>query len=98
MLYLVRMDGDLPHDMPTVQADEIKAREKAHSQELQRAGKWEQLHRVAGKYANCTVLDADSYNELHDILSAMPLCPYMTMQVIRSHVIRHQFAETRLPR
>lgn len=32
MLYLVRMDVHLPHDMPAALADEIKAREKAYSQ------------------------------------------------------------------
>ncbi len=37
MLYLVRMNVHFPHDMPAAQADEIKAREKAYSQELQRS-------------------------------------------------------------
>jgi muconolactone D-isomerase len=81
MLYLVRMDVHLPHDMPAAQADEIKAREKAYSQELQRTGKWQQLHRVVGEYANFSVFDVDSHDELHTILSGLPLFPYMTMQV-----------------
>ncbi|WP_433695150.1 muconolactone Delta-isomerase [Paraburkholderia phenoliruptrix] len=81
MLYLVRMDVHLPHDMPQAQAEEIKAREKAYSQKLQREGKWQQLHRVVGEYANYSVLDVDSHDELHTILSALPLFPYMTMQV-----------------
>ncbi|NPT59741.1 muconolactone Delta-isomerase [Paraburkholderia elongata] len=81
MLYLVRMDVHLPHDMPSAQADEIKAREKAYSQELQRQGKWQQLHRVVGEYANYSVFDVDSHDELHTILSGLPLFPYMTMKV-----------------
>jgi muconolactone D-isomerase len=81
MLYLVRMDVHLPHDMPAAQADEIKAREKAYSQELQRQGKWQQLHRVVGEYANYSVFDVESHDELHGILSGLPLFPYMTMQV-----------------
>lgn len=81
MLYLVRMDVHLPHDMQTTQADEIKAREKAYSQELQRQGKWQQLHRVVGEYANYSVFDVDSHDELHTILSGLPLFPYMTMKV-----------------
>jgi muconolactone D-isomerase len=81
MLYLVRMDVHLPHDMPAAQADEIKAREKAYSQELQRQGKWQQLHRVVGEYANYSVFDVDSHDELHTILSGLPLFPYMTMTV-----------------
>jgi muconolactone D-isomerase len=75
------MDVRLPHDMPVAQADEIKAREKACSQELQRQGKWQQLHRVVGEYANYSIFDVDSHDELHTILSGLPLFPYMTMTV-----------------
>jgi muconolactone D-isomerase len=82
MLYLVRMDVHIPHDMPAAQADEIKAREKAYSQELQRQGKWQQLHRVVGEYANYSVFDVDSHDELHTILSGLPLFPFMKMQVV----------------
>ena len=81
MLYLVRMDVHVPHDMPAAQADAIKAREKEYSQELQRSGKWQQLHRVVGEYANYSVFDVDSHDELHTILSNLPLFPYMTMKV-----------------
>jgi muconolactone D-isomerase len=75
------MDVRLPHDMPQAQAEEIKAREKAYSQALQREGKWQQLHRVVGEYANYSVFDVESNDELHTILSGLPLFPYMTMQV-----------------
>jgi muconolactone D-isomerase len=81
MLYLVRMDVLLPQDMSVEQADEIKAREKAYSQELQRSGKWQQLHRVVGEYANYSVFDVDSHDELHTVLSGLPLFPYMKIQV-----------------
>ncbi|MFP3553818.1 muconolactone Delta-isomerase [Paraburkholderia sp. SIMBA_049] len=81
MLYLVRMDVHLPNDMPMAQADEIKAREKAYSQELQRQGKWQQLHRVVGEYANYSIFDVESNDELHTIPSGLPLFPYMTMKV-----------------
>lgn len=81
MLYLVRMDVHLPQDMPATEAEEIKTREKAYSQDLQRTGKWQQLHRIVGEYANYSVFDVDSHDELHTILSALPLFPYMTLQV-----------------
>jgi muconolactone D-isomerase len=81
MLYLVRMDVHLPRDMPVAQADDIKAREKEYSQELQRQEKWQQLHRVVGEYANYSIFDVDSHDELHTILAGLPLFPYMTMQV-----------------
>jgi muconolactone D-isomerase len=81
MLYLVRMDVKIPHDLPTEQADEIKARERAYSQSLQKDGRWLHLWRVVGEYANYSVFDAASNDELHQLLSKLPLFPYMELQV-----------------
>ncbi|MCP3023663.1 muconolactone Delta-isomerase [Cupriavidus basilensis] len=81
MLFLVRMDVKMPVDMPAAQADEIKAREKAYSQDLQRQGKWPHLWRVVGEYANYSVFDAESNDELHTMLSSLPLFPYMEIHV-----------------
>lgn len=81
MLYLVHMVVDIPS---TVQADEIariKNEEKAYSQELQRSGKWPHLWRVVGEYANYSVFDVESNDELHDTLSKLPLFPFMKISV-----------------
>jgi muconolactone D-isomerase len=81
MLYLVHMIVRLPHDLPQAQADDIKAREKAYAQDLQRGGKWRHLWRVVGEYANYSVFDVESNDELHEILSGLPLFPYMEIKV-----------------
>jgi muconolactone D-isomerase len=81
MLYLVRMDVRLPQDMAAETAADIKAREKAYSQQLQESGKWPHLWRVVGEYANYSVLDVDSNDELHALLSGLPLFPYMDIDV-----------------
>lgn len=81
MLYLVRMDVTIPHDLPAAQADEIKAREKAYAQGLQRDGRWQHLWRVVGEYANYSVFDVESNDALHQLLSQLPLYPYMKLQV-----------------
>lgn len=81
MLFLVRMDVNIPHDLPAAQADDIKAREKAYAQQLQREGRWRHLWRVAGEYANYSVFDAGSNDELHGLLSQLPLFPFMKIQV-----------------
>ena len=81
MLYLAHMVVRLPHDMPPAQADDVKAREKAYAEELQRAGKWLHLWRVVGEYANYSVFDVESNDELHQILSGLPLFPYMDIKV-----------------
>jgi muconolactone D-isomerase len=81
MLYLVRMDVRIPIGSDPKQMDEIKAREKAYSQELQRDGRWVHLWRVVGEYANYSVFDVSSNDELHQLLSALPLFPYMEIHV-----------------
>ncbi|WP_166880321.1 MULTISPECIES: muconolactone Delta-isomerase [unclassified Salinibacterium] len=81
MLFLVRMDVNIPTTMPADDAAAIKATEKAYSQQLQRDGRWVHIWRVVGEYANYSVFDVASNDELHDILSGLPLFPYMTITV-----------------
>lgn len=81
MLFQVQMDVHLPHDLPAQRADELKATERARAQELQRAGTWRHLWRVAGRYSNVSIFDVASVDELHQILSTLPLFPYMQIQV-----------------
>jgi muconolactone D-isomerase len=75
------MDVRIPTGSDPKQMDEIKAREKAYSQELQRDGRWVHLWRVVGEYANYSVFDVGSNDELHQLLSALPLFPYMEIHV-----------------
>lgn len=81
MLFHVRMDVHIPLDLdPDVRAD-VVAREKAYSQELQRSGKWPHIWRIVGEYSNVSIFDVDSNDELHDLLSGLPLFPYMDIAV-----------------
>lgn len=81
MLYHVRMDVRVPHDVDPARFERLKAEEKARAQELQRAGKWRHLWRVAGQYANVSVFDVAGHDELHAILSSLPLFPFMDIAV-----------------
>ena len=81
MLYLVNMEVNLPPDMPVEQANQIKAEEKDYAQKLQRSGKWRHLWRVVGEYANVSVFDVADHDELHTLLSNLPLFPYMRIKV-----------------
>lgn len=81
MLYLVRMDVNIPIDLPVETVNEIKVREKAYSQDLQRDGRWCHIWRVVGEYANYSVFDVASNDELHQLLSQLPLFPYMKIAV-----------------
>ncbi|CAG2148124.1 muconolactone Delta-isomerase [Cupriavidus plantarum] len=81
MLFLVRMDVQVPQHLPAETFDAIKAREKAYAEDLQRQGKWQALYRVVGEYANYSVFDVESNDELHTLLSGLPLFPYMKLHV-----------------
>ncbi|KNA92646.1 MULTISPECIES: muconolactone Delta-isomerase [Gordonia] len=81
MLFHVRMDVNIPHDLaPDVRAETV-AREKAYSQELQRKGAWPHIWRIVGEYSNFSIFDVADNDELHSILSGLPLFPYMTIHV-----------------
>jgi muconolactone D-isomerase len=82
MLFHVRMDVRLPHDLNADVRADIVAREKAYAQDLQRSGKWPQLWRVVGEYANISIFDVDSSDELHELLCGLPLFPFMDIKVI----------------
>ena len=81
MLFHARMDVAIPHDLDSADRAELVAREKAYSQELQLAGKWPHLWRIVGEYANVSILNVDSNDELHELLSGLPLFPYMKITV-----------------
>jgi muconolactone D-isomerase len=59
----------------------LKAREKAVAGEHQKAGRWRHLWRVAGAYANVSVFDVRDNAELHEILTGLPLFPFMEISV-----------------
>jgi muconolactone D-isomerase len=82
MLFHVRMNVDLPASMPPEQAATLKQTEKDLAQRLQREGKWRHLWRIAGQYANVSIFDVGSVDELHTLLTSLPLFPYMHIDVM----------------
>ena len=90
MLFHVTMDVKIPRDLPADERADILAREKAYSQELQAQGKWRHIWRVAGQYANVSILDVQDNDELHRILSGLPLFPFM--QITVTPLLRHPSA------
>jgi muconolactone D-isomerase len=90
MLFHVHMRVNIPHDADAEVVAKLKADEKARAQELQRAGTWRHLWRVVGQYANISVFDVSGADELHEILSGLPLFPFMDITV--SPLTRHPSA------
>jgi muconolactone D-isomerase len=81
MLFYVEMKVKLPPEMDPDKAAQIKADEKAMFQKLQKEGIWRHIWRVAGQYANVSIFDVQSPQQLNDLLMQLPLFPYMTLDV-----------------
>lgn len=81
MLFHVEMDVRLPPDTPPEAAERLKMTERHQAQALQRSGKCRHLWRIAGRWANISVFDVESVDELHELISTLPLFPYMTVTV-----------------
>ena len=81
MLFHVRMDVRIPHGADPVRIEELKRVEKERSQTLQREGKWRHLWRISGQYSNVSIFDVADTQELHDLLSTLPLFPFMEISV-----------------
>ncbi|MFF0952942.1 muconolactone Delta-isomerase [Rhizobium leguminosarum] len=87
MLFQVRMDVSIPRDLASEETADIIAKERAYSQELQRSGKWRHIWRIVGEYANYSIFDVRDNDELHQILSSLPLFKFMTITV--TPLVRH---------
>lgn len=81
MLFKVEMDVNVPPDYDPDRFELLKAAEKARFQELQRNGSWRHIWRVVGQYANVSIFDVSGNAELHDILTSLPLYPFMDVRV-----------------
>ncbi|WP_137130944.1 muconolactone Delta-isomerase [Rhizobium sp. FY34] len=82
MLFHVEMTVNIPHDIPKEEVERMKVLEREQAHELQRTGQWRHLWRIAGRFANVSIFDVASPQALHDILSNLPLFPFMEIKVM----------------
>jgi muconolactone D-isomerase len=78
---MVEMEVRLPPDMPAEEADALQRRERDYAQDVMRSGRWPHIWRVAGRYANVSIFDVASPDELHEVIGGLPLFPYMATRV-----------------
>jgi muconolactone D-isomerase len=87
MLFHVEMRVRLPDTLDPATVDRLKESEKTMSQALQRSGIWRHLWRLVGCYANISIFDVENPAHLNDVLTKLPLFPYMdiTVRVLCQH-------------
>ena len=81
MLFHARMDVEIPDDLDPDERKRLVEAEKERALELQRSGKWPHLWRIVGRYSNVSILNVESNDELHAMLSSLPLYPYLRIEV-----------------
>jgi muconolactone D-isomerase len=81
MIFLARMDVTFPAHLTEAQIAEFQVLEKEYSGQLQSSGKMAGIWRIVGEYANHSLFDVESNDELHQILSGFPMYPYMKIKV-----------------
>lgn len=81
MLFHVRMDVSIPHGLDEETRVKLVAEERELALSLQRSGVWTHLWRIVGRYSNISVFDVPSNDELHTLLSSLPLYPYLSIEV-----------------
>jgi muconolactone D-isomerase len=81
MLFHVKMAVRLPPDLDHEIAARLNAAEHDYAAGLQRAGKWPHLWRVAGRFENVSIFEVQDPGELHDLVTGLPLYPYMDVEV-----------------
>jgi muconolactone D-isomerase len=81
MLFHVQITVRVPPEADMEKIRALSAEEVEQAKALQRAGKWLHVWRIAGKWANISIFNVDSTDELHGILSSLPLFPYRDIEV-----------------
>lgn len=81
MLYLCEIRTRLPADLPQAEREKLLALEGRRGEELVRAGHICGIWRIVGSFANASIWDAEDNQELHALLSSLPLSPYQDVSV-----------------
>lgn len=81
MEFLARIEQSIPPDMDPDRLAAVKAAEKVRGKELVDAGKLRRIWRIPGRRAVYALYRVDSAEELHEILSSLPLFPWMDIDV-----------------
>ena len=81
MLFHVEIVVQIPHDVDSEKIKALSAAEVERAKTLQRDGKWLHIWRIVGQWANISIFNVNDGAELHEILTSLPLYPYMEIKV-----------------
>lgn len=79
--YLVRIEIALPADLDEQERETLLEAEKALGRQLVERGAISSIWRLPGRRANIGIWRANDANELHTLISSLPLFPWMDVDV-----------------
>jgi muconolactone D-isomerase len=81
MEFLVQIDVALPPSMPIADRERLLTAENERGHELLAAGSIRDIWRIPGALRNVGVWEAADATELHDLISSLPLFPFLAAEV-----------------
>ncbi len=87
MQFMAKIVLSLPGDWSSEKLEEMNLTERARSMKMVADGKLKRIYRIAGLRANFSIWETETVEELHEILTSMPLHPYMNIEVYP--IIKH---------
>ncbi len=81
MEFLARLEQHIPPDIDPDLLAEVKAAEYARGRELAEAGTMRRIWRIPGRRAVYALYRVEGPDELHEVLSSLPLFPWMDIEV-----------------
>ena len=87
--FLARIEQDIPPDIDPARLAAVKAAEGVRGRELVDVGKLRRIWRIPGRRVVCVLYDVDGSDDVHEILSSLPLYPSMDIEVtaLGSHAL-----------
>ncbi len=84
MSYLVHFVSRLPHGIEATSeyAKDLKEREKVTATALKEQGVWSDIVHPIGRDAWSCIFHVDTHDELHKVLSGLPMFPYLDIEVV----------------
>ena len=89
MEFLVRIEQDIPPDIDPDLLASVKAAEAKRGAQLVADGTLQRIWRIPGRRAVYGLYEVEGPDELHEVLSSLPLFPWMDMDVtpLGSHAL-----------
>lgn len=81
MEFLINIAIDWPRDIDPALKDELSVRERAMAAQHAGAGHLVRMWRVPGRLENWGLWRADDATHLHELISSLPVWPYMNVTV-----------------